>query len=95
MPAPPQHSDEEASGGESGEHAALQGRERITDRDIILAAELALPHRIKGRPFQEMAVSTQDLQERLADVQQEMGMSDSGEPMDEAPADTDSVKKKI
>ncbi|MEZ4642494.1 MAG: ATP-binding protein [Chloroflexota bacterium] len=74
-------------------HAALQGRERITDRDIILAAELALPHRVKGRPFQEQVISSQDLQERLEDVQQEMGMSDSGEPQDEMTQESESVKK--
>ncbi len=75
-------------------HAALQGRDRITDRDIILAAELALPHRVKGRPFHEQAISTQDLQERLEDVQQDMGMSDNGDPLEDAPQENDSVKKK-
>lgn len=74
-------------------HAAFHGRERITDEDIILAAELALPHRIKGRPFQDTAVAAADLEERLEDVQQEMGAGDATEPVED---DTDSsaVKKK-
>ncbi len=54
-------------------HAAFQGRDQITDTDIVLAAELALPHRIKGRPFQDTSVSAADLENRLEDVQNEMG----------------------
>lgn len=75
-------------------HAALQGRDRIDEQDIILAAELALPHRIKGRPFQETTITSEDLEERLEDVQQEMGDGE-GEPLDEEmTAETSSVKKK-
>jgi Mg-chelatase subunit ChlI len=33
--------------------AAFEGRTAITDRDIALAAELALPHRLKRGPFQQ------------------------------------------
>ncbi len=74
-------------------HAAFQGRTQITDEDIILAAELALPHRIKGRPFQDTYVAAADLQEKLEDAQAEMGM---GEYDDQRPedADSDEVKKK-
>lgn len=64
-------------------HAALQGRTEITDEDIVLAAELALPHRIKGRPFQDTSVSAADLEEQLEDVQSEMGTGEEGEPTDE------------
>ena len=60
-------------------HAALQGRDRVTDEDIVLAAELALPHRIRGRMFQDAALSSGDLSERLEEVQGEMGVSDMGE----------------
>jgi magnesium chelatase subunit I len=60
-------------------HAALQGRDRINDQDIILAAELALPHRVKGRMFQDTVMSAQDLGERLSEVQSEMGVSDESE----------------
>ncbi|MCP4418153.1 MAG: magnesium chelatase, partial [Chloroflexi bacterium] len=75
-------------------HAAFQGRSHITDEDIVLAAELALPHRIKGRPFQDTAISASDLEERLEDVQSEMGMGEpTDEPMDEN-IDQNEVKKK-
>lgn len=74
-------------------HAAFQGRDYITDEDIILAAELALPHRVKGRVFQDTAVTSDQLQERLDDVQSEMGDGESMETTDEN-ANTDDVKKK-
>ena len=41
-------------------HAAFEGRRNITDRDIALAAELALPHRIKRGPFHQAEISMED-----------------------------------
>jgi len=46
-------------------HAALKARDKINDLDIALAAELALPHRIKRGPFQQAEISMEDLQERI------------------------------
>ena len=43
--------------------AAFEGRTRISDHDIALAAELALPHRIKRTPFQQAEMTTEQLQE--------------------------------
>ncbi len=43
-------------------HAAYQGRTSITDRDIALAAELALPHRLRRGPFQQVEITLDDLQ---------------------------------
>jgi hypothetical protein len=53
----------------AGAHAAFEGRKSITDRDIALAAELALPHRIKHGPFQQAEISPEELQERIAQLQ--------------------------
>ena len=75
-------------------HAALQGRDRVTDEDIVLAAELALPHRIRGRVFQDTVLSAQDLSERLDEVQGEMGSSDMGEREEEAEESAATGKKK-
>jgi len=50
-------------------HAALEGRTTITDRDIALAAELALPHRIRQGPFNQAEISPDDLQERIEQLQ--------------------------
>ncbi|MEZ4518248.1 MAG: ATP-binding protein [Chloroflexota bacterium] len=74
-------------------HAALQGRDQITDEDIILAAELALPHRVKGRLFQEAALSGDELSDRLTEVQNEMGISEPGET-EESEDMSDTGKKK-
>jgi Mg-chelatase subunit ChlI len=45
--------------------AAFEGRTRISDHDIALAAELALPHRIKRTPFQQAEMTSEQLQERI------------------------------
>jgi Mg-chelatase subunit ChlI len=60
-------------------HAALQGRQAISDTDIALAAELALPHRVKRAPFQQTEVNLYDLQERIEQVRSEFNGSE-GEP---------------
>jgi len=75
-------------------HAALQGRDRVTDEDIVLAAELALPHRIRGRMFQDTVLSAEELSERLEEVQGEMGISDMGERQEEAEETAATGKKK-
>jgi Mg-chelatase subunit ChlI len=74
-------------------HAALQGRTHITDDDILLAAELALPHRLKRTPFQQADISLHNLEERLEAVQSELPGDLDGEP-DEAEAAPQQVKKK-
>ncbi len=49
-------------------HAAWEGRTRVTDRDIMLAAELALPHRLKRRPFDEVQTSLEELSSRVGEA---------------------------
>lgn len=73
-------------------HAAFEGRDAINDRDIALAAELALPHRIRKGPFQQAEITMEELQERIEELQGEASVA--GEPVpvpDEQPA---SDKKK-
>ncbi len=50
-------------------HAAFSGHNFISERDIALAAELALPHRIKHGPFQQADINTEELQERIDQLQ--------------------------
>jgi Mg-chelatase subunit ChlI len=50
-------------------HAAFEGRTRIGARDIMIAAELALPHRLKRGPFHEAQASLSDLAERVQQLQ--------------------------
>ncbi len=73
-------------------HAALEGRSKITDRDIMLAAELALPHRLRRGPFHEAQVSVADLEERVEQIQSEYN-GDNAQPTPSG--DETSVKKKV
>jgi Mg-chelatase subunit ChlI len=65
-------------------HAALMGRDRINDEDIILAAELALPHRMKTRPFDDTG-DVSDIADRLEDAQKQF----SDDEFDGDPEETD------
>lgn len=75
-------------------HAAFEGRDRLSDRDIALAAELALPHRLRRGPFQQTEVSFDELQARIQQVQTQPEAeakaagegSDGGEPADQKKA---------
>ena len=69
--------------------AAFEGRTKINDHDIALAAELALPHRIKRTPFQQSEMTTEQLQERIeqlagqsmhAEAEEEKSDSQQGKP---------------
>lgn len=75
-------------------HAALQGRTFITDEDIILAAELALPHRAKGRAFQDAALSYSELEEALSQVPGEWDGEVDGLDQEADAADASDMKKK-
>jgi Mg-chelatase subunit ChlI len=73
-------------------HAAYEGRRSISERDILLAAELALPHRFKRTPYEDAQPSLQNLQDRL-----EQAREDAGEP-EEVPyeqAETGDIKKNV
>jgi Mg-chelatase subunit ChlI len=73
-------------------HAALQGRHQINDRDIMLAAELALPHRLKRGPFHEAQVSVADLEERVEQIQSEY---DGDNAQSTPSSEESSAKKKV
>lgn len=71
-------------------HAAFELRTSITDRDIALAAELALPHRIKRGPFHQAEMTMEDLQERIEQLQG--ASANQGEP--ELTLDREAVDEK-
>ena len=71
-------------------NAAFFGRTEVNDEDIITAAELALPHRIKHGPFQKTEVTAYDLQERLEQIRDDAGAAE-GKPTPSE--DKSSVKK--
>jgi Mg-chelatase subunit ChlI len=73
-------------------HAAFEGRTKITDRDIALAAELALPHRIKHGPFHQQEITPEDLQDRISQLQGEA--ESEGEPGPAPSEDKETAEKK-
>lgn len=73
--------------------AAFDGREAITPHDIALAAELALPHRVKAGPFRQSEMGVQALE---AHIEQLKGQSSTGDKKDpnEDQQETETPKKK-
>jgi magnesium chelatase subunit D len=67
-------------------HAAFHGRRRINEADILAAAELALPHRLKRQPFQETEMSLEQLEERLEQVKAELATQESSGPAEAGPS---------
>jgi len=70
-------------------NAAFGGRLEVSERDILIGAELALPHRMKRQPFQDGVLRPKQLQERLEQAQSQAetdyqenlaGEGDAGEP---------------
>ncbi len=49
-------------------HAAFRSRLHLTKSDILLAAELALPHRLRRHPLEEPTITLNDLSERLVEA---------------------------
>ncbi len=74
-------------------HAAFEGRDAITPHDIALAAELALPHRVKAGPFRQSEMGVTQLEEQ---IEQLKGAASSGsQQQDEKEAsDSENSQKK-
>ncbi len=74
-------------------HAAFDGRRHLTDTDILLAAELALPHRLKRHPLEETEVTLDDLSERLNEVRAQAQRSEPHEAENSEPVEVAGKKK--
>jgi Mg-chelatase subunit ChlI len=75
--------------------AAFDQRKGITELDIAIAAELALPHRIKRGPFHQTEITVTELQEKISEMQQQAGEGEAeDEPSDEENNHKEPVKKK-
>jgi magnesium chelatase subunit D len=72
-------------------HAALEGRPSISERDIAMAAELALPHRLRRGPFQQVEINIDDLQSRIEQVQ---AQTDTGQSLEVIPGEEEAAGKK-
>jgi len=74
--------------------AAFDGRLAINDRDIALAAELALPHRLKRGPFQQSEMGMEELQERIEQLQGQATSGNQTEITEETGEEQTSSQKK-
>jgi Mg-chelatase subunit ChlI len=76
-------------------HAAFMGREEVTENDILLAAELALPHRLKRHPFQDTDQAMAVLSEKLQQIEQQtQQMMEQQQQQQQANADANAKKAK-
>ncbi|MFJ4650224.1 magnesium chelatase subunit D family protein [Nocardia sp. NPDC088792] len=85
-------------------HAAWRGRDTVTEADVRIAAELALPHRRRRDPFDEPGISEQQLDEAMRKAAEEAAReggdslgkdeavpADGQGPQDQAVAQDDSL----
>ena len=77
-------------------HAAFEGRNAITTRDIALAAELALPHRVNAGPFRHSDMGITQLEEQIEQLKgaASEGASVEDEQQQEKQSDAESDQKK-
>ncbi len=74
-------------------NAAFHDRMRITKDDVMLAMELAIPHRLKRGPFQDAQMNMTQLEAQYDQASSEWGEGDDAEPS--ATGEEQAVKKKL
>ncbi|MGD2145799.1 MAG: putative cobaltochelatase [Anaerolineae bacterium] len=75
-------------------HAAFYGRTHLTENDILLAAELALPHRLKRHPLEQSEITLGSLSERFLEARAENTQAEHAEEEGGAP-ETVGKKKEV
>ncbi len=77
--------------------AALEGRTQITSHDILSAAELALPHRMKKQPFQDAFLNPDHLQKNMeqAEAAAQQLIDDDEAATEEVEGTSSSDEKKV
>ncbi len=73
--------------------AAFDGRTTINERDIALAAELTLPHRLKRGPFQQQEMTMEELQERIEQLDGESQSNNKAQVVNDLDSEGASPKK--
>jgi Mg-chelatase subunit ChlI len=63
-------------------HAAFEGRTEVCELDILLAAELALPHRLRRQPFEGVESKMEKLEQRLEQARCEISQPQQPSPSD-------------
>ncbi len=74
--------------------AAFEGRNQVCETDILLAAELALPHRLRRRPFEETQAKMEKLAERIERARCELNQDAEGETPEGADAEKKTTRRR-
>ena len=75
-------------------NAAFEGRRNITHGDILLALELAIPHRLKRGPFTDAQMSMAEVERQMDQIESEWGEGDEADQQAED-GQQEAVKKKV
>jgi len=75
-------------------HAAFEGRKFVTRNDILLAVELAIPHRLKRGPFADAQVDMGSLANQMEQIENEIGEGDETAATTEVSSDQQASDKK-
>jgi Mg-chelatase subunit ChlI len=75
--------------------AALADRTSLDDHDIALAAELALPHRLKHGPLQQVEANLFNLEEQIEQIHSDLAATEESTSSPTKNVPDDSIKKKI
>ncbi|MBI5928069.1 MAG: ATP-binding protein [Chloroflexi bacterium] len=75
-------------------NAAYEGRRSITNHDILLAAELALPHRVKRGPFSDAVLNMAELGNKLDEISAEYENNPEAQSSTET-GENNATKKKV
>jgi Mg-chelatase subunit ChlI len=71
--------------------AAFENRGQISERDILMAAQLALPHRMKRNPFDDAGLNDATLEQKMEQV---MAQAEGEEGQPQASQDSAQMQKK-
>jgi Mg-chelatase subunit ChlI len=74
-------------------HAAFEGRTWLENRDILMAAELALPHRLKRGPFADGQMNMANVEQQLEQASTEWGQGEEASESADG-SEENAVKKK-
>jgi magnesium chelatase subunit I len=75
-------------------NAAFHGRREIDQSDILLALELAIPHRLKRGPFTDAQMSMAEVERQMDQIESEWGEGDEADQQAEE-GQQEAVKKKV
>lgn len=74
-------------------NAAFNGRDEVSNDDIRLALELAIPHRLKRGPFTDASMSMTEVDRQMEQIESEWGEGDEADSRAEEGEQEHAVKK--